>query len=109
MDFDDYQQRAAKTARYPKKPIAWLYPALALAEEAGEVSGKLAKIVRDKGFYISTDDKLAITKELGDVLWDLTALATELDIDLKNIALTNIWKLEQRAEKGTIQGSGDER
>jgi NTP pyrophosphatase (non-canonical NTP hydrolase) len=109
MTFEDYQDRAMKTAYYMRAPIPWLYPALALAEESGEVSGKLAKIIRDKGGVITDDDRMAIRKELGDVLWQLTALGQELGLDLHDIALTNVWKVENRAAMGTIHGEGDDR
>ena len=48
-------------------------------------------------------------KELGDVLWYISALARDLDIDLDTIAQLNLQKLKDRQERNKIQGSGDDR
>jgi NTP pyrophosphatase (non-canonical NTP hydrolase) len=48
-------------------------------------------------------------KELGDVLWYISALARDLDIDLDTIAQMNLQKLKDRQERNQIQGSGDNR
>jgi NTP pyrophosphatase (non-canonical NTP hydrolase) len=47
--------------------------------------------------------------ELGDVLWYLSALATELDTNLSSVADKNIQKLFSRKERGVLKGSGDNR
>ncbi len=106
MTFNEYQREAMKTAIYPK---GLHYPVLGLTEEAGEVAGKLAKIIRDKGGEITTDDKVAIGKELGDVLWMCAAIAEELGFSLESVAEANILKLASRQERGVISGSGDNR
>ena len=48
-------------------------------------------------------------KELGDVLWYVSVLATYLDISLTDIADDNIAKLKSRKERGTLHGNGDDR
>ena len=48
-----------------------------------------------------------IKKELGDVLWYISTLATELGLDLDEIASGNLAKLAARKEAGKIHGSGD--
>ena len=48
-------------------------------------------------------------KELGDVLWYLSALADNLDMKLSTIAKKNIEKLKDRKNRGVIKGSGDNR
>ena len=53
--------------------------------------------------------KLAIKKELGDVLWYVSNLCTELNFNLEDVALQNLEKLKLRAAKGKIRGSGDDR
>ncbi len=82
---------------------------MGLTEEAGEVAGKFAKIIRDKKGVITQDDKQEIAKELGDTLWMLSEIATRLDISLEYIARLNIEKLTSRLERGKINGSGDNR
>ena len=53
-----------------------VYPTLGLANEAGEVAGKVKKIFRDAGGRVSDSDREAIVLELGDVLWYLSELCT---------------------------------
>ena len=101
--FDGYQQRAVKTAIYPIAAQV-TYPAMGLANEAGEVLGKVKKIIRD-GKYNRED----IIDELGDVMWYAAALARDLDVSLTEVAHRNLKKLEDRAARGVLQGSGDKR
>lgn len=109
MDFSTYQKNATKTAIYPKN-LGIIYNTLGLTNEAGEVAGKIKKIIRgDSGSEITKDKKEDIKKELGDVLWYLSQLATELEISLDDIATTNLVKLANRQQNGTIKGSGDNR
>lgn len=108
MDFAKYQEKARATAIYPVEH-AVTYPTLGLAGEAGEVAEKVKKIIRDKGGEFSQEDRLAIRKELGDVLWYISQIACDLDITLESIAIANIEKLRVRQEKGTLSGSGDDR
>ena len=100
---DLYQGQARMTAIYPAD-MEILYPTLGLVGEAGEVAEKIKKWKRDGTF-----DRGAIAKELGDVLWYLANLSSDLGYKLSEIAEINIHKLEQRVAKGTLQGSGDNR
>lgn len=108
MEFEQYQQRMVKLKVYPTD-YKVIYPALKLAGESGEVAEKIGKILRDQSGEISDDNKNEIKKELGDVLWYINALATDLDIDLEDVAQTNINKLEKRKEDNKLHGSGDNR
>lgn len=106
MHFFAYQIAAQKTAIYPEAAKI-TYPALGLAGEVGEVCNKIKKITRDG---LSKDDiRSDLAKELGDILWYLSALAHDLDISLENLAEQNLEKLKARKERGTLQGSGDNR
>lgn len=109
MNFSEYQKKSRRTALYPDQGSNYIYPTLGLAGESGEVSEKIKKIIRDKEGVVNDEDRRAIEKELGDVLWYLSQLATELDIDLEGVALRNMEKLESRLERGTLSGSGDNR
>lgn len=110
MDFKKYQEEAKQFAIY-KDPV--IYPALGLASEAGEVCGKIKKVLRDtEGIttLIHKYDRVAeIKAELGDVLWYIANLASDLDIPLEDIAEENIGKLHSRRNRDKIQGSGDNR
>ncbi len=109
MNFTDYQQKAKHTAKYPIIGHGVIYPTLGLTNEAGEVAGKIKKVFRDKDGIISEADRTALKAELGDVLWYLAQVATELDLSLDEIAEYNIKKLLDRLERGKIKGDGDNR
>jgi NTP pyrophosphatase (non-canonical NTP hydrolase) len=108
MTFDEYEKLSAGTAFYPQRGTghkdALSYTALALCGESGEYAEKIKKYLRDGVF----DPVLAI-KELGDVLWYLSAASRELGVTLETVAQINIEKLKQRREKGTLSGNGDSR
>ncbi len=109
MDFSSYQQQSRRTALYPDRNRNFLYPTLGLCGEAGEVAEKIKKVIRDQGGELSEETRQAIAAELGDVLWYVAQLATELHIDLGAIAQANLDKLLSRLERGVIQGCGDSR
>jgi NTP pyrophosphatase (non-canonical NTP hydrolase) len=109
MDFNEYQHKSRKTAGYPAIGHPVIYPALGLTNEAGEVAGKIKKIFRDKGGVIGAAERQALKAELGDVLWYIAQVATELDLTLDEIAEYNITKLYDRLERGKIHGDGDNR
>jgi NTP pyrophosphatase (non-canonical NTP hydrolase) len=109
MNFNDYQTKSCKTARYPVIGHPVIYPTLGLVNEAGEVAGKIKKVFRDKEGQISEETREALKAELGDVLWYIAQVATELDLSLADIAEANIAKLSDRLERGKIKGEGDNR
>jgi len=109
MDFNDYQTKSRKTAGYPTIGHPVIYPALGLVNEAGEVAGKIKKVFRDKDGQINEETREALKAELGDVLWYLAQVATELGLSLDDIAEANIDKLMDRLERGKIKGDGDNR
>ena len=106
INFYDYQMKAITTAVYPKT-YNISYPALGLAEEAGEVAGKIAKMMRDD--IKLADQKEKIEAEMGDVLWMLAALAHDCGISLEVVAEKNMEKLAARQKAGTLHGEGDNR
>ena len=107
--FDKYQECAEETAIYPAKGDNLYYPALGLAGEAGEVCEKIKKIMRDQKGYCTEDNAQEISKELGDVLWYLSTLATEINISLSSNAEDNLKKLADRKDRNMLSGSGDNR
>jgi len=109
MNFSEYQQRAKETAKYPVVGHAVIYPTLGLTNEAGEVAGKIKKIFRDKDGMFGQTDREALQAELGDVLWYVAQVATELGLSMDEIAERNIQKLLDRLERGKIHGEGDNR
>ncbi len=135
--FDDYQAAAARTAIYPED-VKVLYPGLGLAGEVAEVAEKVGveppelrelateltlkmgvhagkaanqikKIIRDDAREITVERRAAIGKEIGGVLWYCAALATDLGLNLGDIARENAAILSSRQDRGTLQGDGDNR
>jgi NTP pyrophosphatase (non-canonical NTP hydrolase) len=109
MNFSEYQTQSRKTARYPAIGHPVVYPTLGLSNEAGEVAGKIKKIFRDKDGVIGAAECEALKGELGDVLWYLAQVCTELEISLDEVAEHNLEKLFSRLERGKIGGDGDSR
>jgi len=103
IGFRDYQKKAVSFAIYPATHKV-LYPALGLCGETGEVAEKVKKQVRDGVF-----NRHEVAKELGDVLWYLANLASDIGYNLDEIADINIEKLSSRKDRNKIQGSGDNR
>ncbi|MFI3171125.1 MAG: MazG nucleotide pyrophosphohydrolase domain-containing protein [Eubacteriales bacterium] len=94
--FNEYAQRASRTLKEHVDITAagagkadW---ALGLVGEAGEV----AEIVKHDIFHGESIDKMSMAKELGDVLWYISAMCHEYDIPLGAVADLNLAKLEHR-------------
>lgn len=122
MTFNEYSKLMRPTAFYPKMGDNFVYPALAAAEEAGELAGKVKKLWRDFNLMGQADlihsarlhpevQKLydGALKEIGDVLWYLDAMAAELGTTLEQCARLNVEKILDRQARGTLSGSGDNR
>jgi NTP pyrophosphatase (non-canonical NTP hydrolase) len=108
VELSEYQRLSRRTAEYPREQ--WLaYPALGLAGEAGEVAEHAKKAIRDDAGAVSGERRAAMAKELGDVLWYVAQLASELELDLNEIAAQNLEKLLSRQRRGVLSGSGDDR
>lgn len=114
LTFDEYQQRAETTAIYPGKGElgGLLYVGLGLGE-SGEVQGKIKKLYRDLDIVynkdIPEDKREAIIAELGDLLWYVANMATELGYSLEDVAINNLNKLADRKKRNVLGGSGDYR
>lgn len=104
IDFTSYQEFTRTTAVYTNI----YYPQLGLAEETGELLGKMAKAYRDG---VPDWDKYeeSLKKEAGDVLWMLARLLDDQGISLEEVAKMNIDKLNNRKKNNTLHGEGDER
>lgn len=108
MQMSDYQILASETGIYPPG-CGLFYPVIGLAGEVGEVCEKIKKVYRDDGGILKEEKRQALKGELGDVLWYLSAVASDLNLDLSEIAEANIEKLQSRKAKGVLHGSGDNR
>ena len=112
LSFDLYQCFAADTAIYPESgtgsPMALAYVGLGLGE-IGEIQGKIKKILRDSDGVVTDEARSAIRAEIGDALWYLARLCSELSIPFGDAAERNVAKLASRQERGVLHGSGDDR
>jgi NTP pyrophosphatase (non-canonical NTP hydrolase) len=123
MEIEKYQVSSSRTAIYldavnkefPNLPgklkglLALSYISLGLVGEAGELSNKIKKLIRDSVGEISDELRKDLSKELGDCLWYIANICTELQLDLNEIAQQNLDKLLSRKERGVLTGSGDNR
>ncbi|MEZ4200547.1 MAG: nucleoside triphosphate pyrophosphohydrolase family protein [Candidatus Paceibacterota bacterium] len=113
MDFNEYQKKSRKTALYPKVGDNLQYLGLGIADEAGEVAGKVKKLMRDHNItsvHDLTDElRTELVKEVGDVLWYIAQIATEVGVELDALAEKNIEKLYSRMDRNTLHGDGDNR
>ena len=115
MTFDEYEASALETAIYPD---ALLYPVMGLMGEAGEIAEKVKKYYRDNAMSVSCEDaveeipaevRMSIARELGDVLWYVTAIASDIGYSLEEVAYLNVEKLQDRQDRDVLTGSGDNR
>lgn len=108
MQANEYQKRTMDSAIYPQagsgSAIELYYLALGLTSEAGEVAGKVKKMIRDGQM-----DTAAMIHEIGDCLWYSARLADALGFTLEDVMRINYAKLMKRTQNGTIKGSGDNR
>ena len=109
MNLNEYQFKSRETALYPNAGENPIYPTLGLTGEAGEVADKVKKVLRDKGGFFDEGAKEAIMLELGDVLWYVSQLSSELGFELEDVAIANLKKLSSRSTRGQISGEGDNR
>jgi len=123
MEFKEYQKLASQTAIYLDKFKAMGYekiPATVMKYlgisycanglgEVGEIQGKVKKILRDQGGEIKDNNVQDLKKELGDVLWYVAAMCTELGLSMDEVAEGNIDKLFDRKMRDKLSGSGDDR
>lgn len=119
---NDYQHEASRLCLPSARNLPYL--SWGLASEAGEVLGKLAKAVRDKGMDVNRTIYLGdgftigtlphgviegVLEEMGDTLWFLAVLSHFLCVTLEDVAAMNIEKLTSRHARGVVAGSGDKR
>jgi NTP pyrophosphatase (non-canonical NTP hydrolase) len=127
LSFKQYQILSRKTAVYPKRGRNINYPILGIIEEVSETNAKLLEYViglygasgnvsghgkridRDDGGFLLPERIELVEKELGDILWYVSAICSEMGIKLSNVAQGNLEKLSNRKEEGTLHGQGDNR
>ena len=109
MELNKYQKLARKTACYPYLGKNLTYLTLGLCGESGEIAEKVKKIFRDSNGKINDEIRKAIELEIGDVLWYLSNMCSELKLDLDDVAKINLKKIKSRVKRNNIKGNGDNR
>ena len=118
MTFNEYQDFTKTVAKYheifrkhfgSESGSEYLYGALGLNGEAGEVADKIKKLYRDRDGVVDEEFKGIIKKELGDVLWYVARMADDFGFTLEEIAEGNYEKLSSRKEREMLHGDGDNR
>jgi NTP pyrophosphatase (non-canonical NTP hydrolase) len=107
--FDEYQKGCKKTALYPNVGRNYIYPTIGLMGEAGEVANKVKKLIRDDNSEITKEKRKEIAYEMGDMLWYIAQLSTELGLKLSDVVKMNQKKLLSRKIRKTLKGNGDNR
>lgn len=121
LTLNEYQERAMTTCMPTCNNLSYML--LNLVGEVGEFSSKVAKHIRKEEagigsgdtpnqFYFTAKanfltDRVALRKEAGDILWQLSGLCKVMGWDLEAVAQENLAKLAERAKNGTIAGNGD--
>src|SRR6476620_1572329 len=111
MNFNEYQAETRNTAIYKSSIREYVeglgipdaikeeqlitllenvYTVLGLAGEAGELAGKMKKIIRDDKGFISKDKLDAMRDENGDCLWYISENAANFAQNLETTAVKNI-------------------
>jgi NTP pyrophosphatase (non-canonical NTP hydrolase) len=91
MEFREYQLRAQLTDQLPSDVVI---PLLGLSGEVGSLLSEYKKFLRDGPAHELFPEKIA--EELGDVLWYLANAATKFELNLDNVATSNIEKTQDR-------------
>jgi len=103
MRLAEYQERAMDTAEYDNVEVVWAQ----LPEEVGEVFSLKKRLLR--GDITIEVYKRHLHRELGDVLWTISVLASDMGMSLQEIAVGNLKKLKSRQARGVLMGEGDDR
>jgi len=106
--FAEYQVAAARTATpvvdgQDREHLANF--ALGLTGEAGEVADAIKKHL----FHGKALDRDHVAKEIGDVLWYVSMLATTLGFELDELAERNVAKLKARYPDGFSEADSEAR
>lgn len=108
MTGNEYQTLAERTNLVTGEKALY-YATLGLVGEAGEVANKVKKVIRDDGGVITEEKKSIVRKELGDIMWYIARLCSELGYSLDDVMQENLDKLALRQQQGKIKGDGDNR
>ena len=96
LSFHEYQLEGASKFKEHKSLTAEQARLLDWTLGVAGESGELLEAVKHHVYSEEELDKMKMAKEIGDVLWYLSALAKTLDINLADCAELNLRKLRHR-------------
>ena len=97
MQIKDYQKQVDTwIKKYGIRYFDEKTNALILVEEVGEFARLMARIYGEQSFKSPVDEKQALKEEIGDILFVLTCLANQMDIDLDEVITDNFKKKTER-------------
>ncbi len=99
MNFDDYvneRHRIFNKQDANKECMNINWASLSLGGEVGEFQNIVKKVMRDDGGMITTDRKLMMKDELGDVLWYWLFVCDILNLNPETVMEHNMIKLKKR-------------
>ena len=108
MTLNEYQDQALKTSIYPDD-MSIIYQLIGLSGEVGELAEKIKKTIRDNNKHFDVLKRAELAIELGDVLWYVAAMASDIGYTIEDVGNINLTKTGDRNERGTLHGSGDYR
>ena len=97
MTLKEYQKNVNRTRNFDiDKEDEMKNYCLGMASEVGELVGHVKHVV----FHNWKINRANVIEEMGDIFWYVTALASVLDIEMKEIIEYNIFKLKKRYPNG---------
>lgn len=96
FSFAQYQEKSyTRLNQHASAELRTLNWAIGIGEEAGEIQGIVKHIIFG-GEALDDEKKAQLAKEVGDVLWYVSALCSHFDMDLGACAKLNVAKLRNR-------------
>lgn len=99
MKFEEYQQETDKTdilskPEHKQSGVNIIVPLLGLAGSSGKLLTEYKKRLRDGKSHLLFKDRIA--DELGDLLYNLSSVATKFHLSLEDIAKDNLKKSQEK-------------
>lgn len=88
----DVIRTKSDTGEVDKIPVNVLHAAMGMVTEAGEIMDHLKRV----SFYGRPIDRVSLVEEMGDLMWYLGLMASELGITFEEVWEKNIAKLKVR-------------
>lgn len=106
MEINEYQTRVDDWIKeYGVRYFDEKTNALVLMEEVGELARLMARIYGEQSFKVPVNEKQELENEIGDILFVLTCLANQMDINLEKIIDENFTKKTDRDHQRHLKNS----